>query len=1118
MSATIRINGVAGSNPDLPLNTPVALTNATAEGSYLWSIVDQPDGAADALSGTTSPSVTFTPRKEGTYLLRLEVNGDPAQSNQVIAAVRQLKTRIRIPAGSETTEAASAPRGWATDANTVLGLVDTTRADPGILVGQADAALARGDVVRLSGSATIKSGLPGQEVLPVWTKAAADTAGNVRGLLGIVEGAVDGGSIISGTLMNVRTRGLFQGASVAGSPAVGSVVFLADSVGTMSTAAGTVRRVFARIVSGSGPWNLAVDGAGLYDDAVAVGTFVPTTRTLQGTSPIAIAGGYAAVDLSANRVISLAISGEQDEDVIVRKAGAWTRLAKGANGTYLGVTAGVVGYSAPSGTIYSAGAGLTLTGNTFAADFGTSAGEVLEGSNDALYVKLAGAQTVTGAKTFAADVTLGTGARIIEDTGSGLVTVYEYLSGQHELGTTGVPLRLSGGATLALRNATNNRLELTSTGVDILTGSTRKFTLTSGVHIGISNISRVSGEVSAQTRFIVGTGAANASASFEMQSTTTGWLGPRLTTTQRDAISSPATSLVIFNTTNARFEWYSGSAWLPWGSWLGGEPFYFAGPAGSGPGGSNPQYATLTAMMNAMVADGATALAPRVGFFTGTITENPTLRAGTFIVGLGASRRANTIVGRVDYQPSSSPNTPIAGLAHCRVVQASAAVDAVYARPAADAELWLDDVESDCAATSASYASLHVDGSLGGLVVVRATRCALTTPGGSSAKALRVVSAGVYYDGHIITGASGSAQADAIYASSATVVFNPVLDGLDADKHLGGRVYLTGTGSVVTLGANTRHETAALSGSNPPVTIDGAQTVNLGANVRVKAGANTTKHIEKTGAGTGTVNVQGPVIYADTTSAALQIDTGITYNGETTTQPERVQLITTTATIAKDTTLAIVIPGSGSTFTVTMPNPTGFQPDRRLRVKYTGPTNKQNLSLAAHTSGGTDYDTAKNTITFKWNDAYDFAPQSSVWLILGQYNANPSGGGGGSPRYTYVPLVKGGFFTVGISSIFVGGGSFKTAEHDLTGGRTIKLRAQMWAEDPSVDSQLTLYDDTGALIATLNTSSGVAPTEVLSADLSSSFGSDKNLIAYLVDANSTVFKANIVSAELVVGP
>ena len=834
---------------------------------------------------------------------------------------------------------------------------------------------------------------------------------------------------------------------------------------------------------------------------------------MQGTSPIAIDGVFTPVDLSANRVFSLLVAGQQDEDVIVRKAGAWTRLAKGANDTYLGVSGGVVGYiAAPASSV---------TINTTAPLQGGGTGGTFTLSLDESgFVHLAGAETITGAKTFSTQLVIGATGELQGTDGTGPVTIYTFASSQHELGAQTGTWRFTGGTSLVIRaSATLNstRVLIDSTGFEFFQNNSRRALLTSGMHVGLTSVSRSSGEVSAQTRFIVGTAAADASASFEMQGTTTGWLGPRLTTTQRDAISSPATSLVIYNTTNARFEWYSGSAWLPWGSWLGGEPFYFAGPAGSGPGGANPQYATLTAMMNAMVADGATALAPRVGFFTGTLTENPTLRAGTFIVGLGASRRASTIVGRVDYQPSSSPNTPIAGLAHCRVIQASAAVDAIYVRPAADAELWLDDVESDCAATSASYASLHVDGSLGGLVVVRATRCALTTPGGSSAKALRVVSAGVYYDGHIITGASGSAQADAIYASSATVVFNPVLDGLDADKHLGGRVYLTGTGSVVTIGAGTRHETAALSGSNPPVTIDGAQTVNLGADVRVKAGANTTKHIEKTGAGTGTVNVQGPIIYADSTSAALQIDSGITYNGETTTQPERVQLITTTATIAKDTTLAVVIPGSGSTFTVTMPNPTGFQPDRRLRVKYTGPTNKQDLSLAAHTSGGTDYDAAKNTITLKWNDAYDFAPRSSVWLILGQYNANPSGGGG-SPTYTYVPLVKGGFFTVGISSIFVGGGSFKTAEHDLTGGRTIKLRAQMWAEDPSVDAQLTLYDDTGALLATLNTSSGVAPTEVISADLSSSFGSDKSLIAYLVDANSTVFKANIVSAELVIGP
>jgi len=51
------------------------------------------------------------------------------------------------------------------------------------------------------------------------------------------------------------------------------------------------------------------------------------------------------------------------------------------------------------------------------------------------------------------------------------------------------------------------------------------------------------------------------SALLELNTTTRGFLPPRLTTTQRDAIASPATGLSIFNTTTAQPEYYSGTAW-----------------------------------------------------------------------------------------------------------------------------------------------------------------------------------------------------------------------------------------------------------------------------------------------------------------------------------------------------------------------------------------------------------------------------------------------------------------------------------------------------------------------------------------------------------------------------
>lgn len=51
------------------------------------------------------------------------------------------------------------------------------------------------------------------------------------------------------------------------------------------------------------------------------------------------------------------------------------------------------------------------------------------------------------------------------------------------------------------------------------------------------------------------------SALLELQSTNSGLLLPRMTTAQRDAISNPAQSLLIFNTTTKCFETYVGNVW-----------------------------------------------------------------------------------------------------------------------------------------------------------------------------------------------------------------------------------------------------------------------------------------------------------------------------------------------------------------------------------------------------------------------------------------------------------------------------------------------------------------------------------------------------------------------------
>src|SRR3989304_312459 len=119
----IKVNAVVGSATNLPINGPAQLDNQNGGGetTYTWSILDQPEGTIDSLSSTSIQNPTFTPKKEGSYLVRLIVNqGQPdEQRNAVVCSVRQLKTLRRIPAAGETIEADTA-RGWATDVNRFL--------------------------------------------------------------------------------------------------------------------------------------------------------------------------------------------------------------------------------------------------------------------------------------------------------------------------------------------------------------------------------------------------------------------------------------------------------------------------------------------------------------------------------------------------------------------------------------------------------------------------------------------------------------------------------------------------------------------------------------------------------------------------------------------------------------------------------------------------------------------------------------------------------------------------------------------------------------------------------------------------------------------------------------
>ena len=55
--------------------------------------------------------------------------------------------------------------------------------------------------------------------------------------------------------------------------------------------------------------------------------------------------------------------------------------------------------------------------------------------------------------------------------------------------------------------------------------------------------------------------SADASAMLDVASSTKGLLIPRMTTSQLDAITSPATSLLVFNTSVNNYQFFDGSVW-----------------------------------------------------------------------------------------------------------------------------------------------------------------------------------------------------------------------------------------------------------------------------------------------------------------------------------------------------------------------------------------------------------------------------------------------------------------------------------------------------------------------------------------------------------------------------
>ena len=80
--------------------------------------------------------------------------------------------------------------------------------------------------------------------------------------------------------------------------------------------------------------------------------------------------------------------------------------------------------------------------------------------------------------------------------------------------------------------------------------------------IGTNNASLVLLDENSNVRIGSGTAAADTSAKLQVDSTTQGFLPPRMTDAERDAITSPAPGLMVYDTSNNQMNYWNGTTWI----------------------------------------------------------------------------------------------------------------------------------------------------------------------------------------------------------------------------------------------------------------------------------------------------------------------------------------------------------------------------------------------------------------------------------------------------------------------------------------------------------------------------------------------------------------------------
>jgi hypothetical protein len=149
--------------------------------------------------------------------------------------------------------------------------------------------------------------------------------------------------------------------------------------------------------------------------------------------------------------------------------------------------------------------------------------------------------------------------------GSGSTSATTALLVQNSAGTTALIIRDDGSSAFSSNDTSTplsaNAANSATIAFELLSINARRFRILGTSSLTTLEASNTGGITTNAALNVGGSAAAQASAILQADSTTKGFLPPRMTTTQKNAIATPAAGLVVYDSTTNKLCCYNGSTW-----------------------------------------------------------------------------------------------------------------------------------------------------------------------------------------------------------------------------------------------------------------------------------------------------------------------------------------------------------------------------------------------------------------------------------------------------------------------------------------------------------------------------------------------------------------------------